>query len=256
MGNETGTDQSAVSRKVDEAHAQGSLYETCSRSIAPEIFGHADVKKALLLALVGSFTKTMKDGMKIRGDVHTLLMGDPGVAKSQLLKQAINIAPRSVYTTGKGSSGGGLTASVVRDGMTGEVSLEGGALVLADMGVCCIDEFDKMEEGDRTAIHEVMEQQSISIAKAGITTTLNCRTTVLAAANPVFGRYNPYKSPVENINLPSALLSRFDLLFLLLDTVDIDKDRNWRCMFVRCTATMGKSQRKLVRRQPLKKVMC
>jgi len=223
--NESGTDQDEVSRKVDEAHAQGNLYEMCARSIAPEIFGHGDVKKALLLALVGSFTKTMKDGMKIRGDIHTLLMGDPGVAKSQLMKQACNIAPRSVYTTGKGSSGVGLTASVKRDEQTGEVSLEGGALVLADMGVCCIDEFDKMEESDRTAIHEVMEQQSISIAKAGITTTLNCRTTVLAAANPHFGRYNPYKSPVENIDLPPALLSRFDLLFLLLDTVDNEKDK-------------------------------
>jgi len=223
--NEGGTDHDEVSRKVDEAQAQNNMYEMCSRSIAPEIFGHADVKKALLLALVGSFTKTMKDGMKIRGDIHTLLMGDPGVAKSQLMKQACNIAPRSVYTTGKGSSGVGLTAAVKRDEQTGEVSLEGGALVLADMGVCCIDEFDKMEESDRTAIHEVMEQQSISIAKAGITTTLNCRTTVLAAANPHFGRYNPYKSPVENIDLPPALLSRFDLLFLLLDTVDNEKDK-------------------------------
>merc|ERR1719409_194464 len=165
--------------RIDEAVQKGNLYEAAAKSIAPEIFGHLDVKKALLLVLVGSFTRTMKDGMKIRGDIHTLLMGDPGVAKSQLLKQAINIAPRSVYTTGKGSSGVGLTASVVRDNMTGEVSLEGGALVLADMGVCCIDEFDKMAEGDRTAIHEVMEQQSISIAKSGITTTLNTRTTVL-----------------------------------------------------------------------------
>merc|ERR1719324_873155 len=224
--NEDAADQQDLTLKLDEAARKGSIYESAAKSIAPEIFGHVDVKKALLLVLVGSFTKTMKDGMKIRGDIHTLLMGDPGVAKSQLLKQAINIAPRSVYTTGKGSSGVGLTASVVRDSMTGEVSLEGGALVLADMGVCCIDEFDKMEEGDRTAIHEVMEQQSVSIAKAGITTTLNCRTTVLAAANPQYGRYNPYKSPVENIDLPAALLSRFDLLFLLLDTVDMDKDKN------------------------------
>jgi len=214
-----------IEEKVAQAVRQGNLYETASKSIAPEIFGHEDVKKALLLVLVGSYTKQMKDGLKIRGDIHTLLMGDPGVAKSQLMKQVCAIAPRSVYTTGKGSSGVGLTATVIRDNKTGEVKLEGGSLVLADKGVCCIDEFDKMEEGDRTAIHEVMEQQSISLAKAGITTTLNCRTSILAAANPVYGRYNPYKSPVENIDLPAALLSRFDLIFLLLDTVDVDKDK-------------------------------
>merc|ERR1712113_477070 len=177
--NEESDNHEALLRTVDEAFAKGNMYENAAKSIAPEIFGHLDVKKALLLVLIGSFTKTMQDGMRIRGDIHTLLMGDPGVAKSQLLKQVCNIAPRSIYTTGKGSSGVGLTASVIRDNNTNEVSLEGGALVLADMGVCCIDEFDKMEESDRTAIHEVMEQQSISIAKAGITTTLNTRTTVL-----------------------------------------------------------------------------
>eukprot|EP00747_Dinoflagellata_sp_TGD_P162257 gnl/TRDRNA2_/TRDRNA2_179663_c0_seq1.p1 gnl/TRDRNA2_/TRDRNA2_179663_c0~~gnl/TRDRNA2_/TRDRNA2_179663_c0_seq1.p1 ORF type:complete len:819 (-),score=202.22 gnl/TRDRNA2_/TRDRNA2_179663_c0_seq1:246-2636(-) len=217
-------DEDMMNRKIDEAYKRGNLYENASKSIAPEIFGHLDIKKALLLALVGGMQKNMADGMKIRGDIHTLLMGDPGVAKSQLMKQAVNIAPRSVYTTGKGSSGVGLTAAVVRDNVTGEVTLEGGSLVLADMGICAIDEFDKMDESDRTAIHEVMEQQVVSIAKSGITTTLNSRTTVLAAANPAYGRYNPYKSPVENIGLPAALLSRFDLLFLLLDTVDAEKD--------------------------------
>ncbi|ODN98304.1 minichromosome maintenance protein 5 (cell division control protein 46) [Cryptococcus wingfieldii CBS 7118] len=202
-----------------------ALYERFANSVAPSIFGNLDIKKAVTCLLMGGSKKILPDGMRLRGDINVLLLGDPGTAKSQLLKFVEKVSPISVYTSGKGSSAAGLTASVQRDPVSREFYLEGGAMVLADGGVVCIDEFDKMRDEDRVAIHEAMEQQTISIAKAGITTILNSRTSVLAAANPVFGRYDDMKSPGENIDFQTTILSRFDMIFIVKDEHNEQRDR-------------------------------
>lgn len=189
--------------------------DTLIDNFAPEIFGMKNVKKILLLMLAGC-TPLNKDGMKIRGNINILLVGDPGIAKSQLLKTITKIT-RGVFTTGKGSSGVGLTAAVTKDPITNEVVLEGGALVISDLGVCCIDELDKMNENDRVSIHEVMEQQTVSISKAGINTTLNARCSVLGAANPIKGRFDPKKTIEQNVGMPVSLISRFDVVCVLKD---------------------------------------
>ena len=194
------------------------LYNKLKQSISPTIYGLDIEKEALILQLFGGLAKDMPDGTRIRGDIHTLLVGDPGTAKSQMLTYMSKLAPRSVYASGKASSAAGLTAAAVRDEFgEGQWTLEAGALVLADMGVACIDEIDKMDESDRSAIHQAMEQQEISVAKAGINATLKSRCALLAAANPKLGRFDEFLPIHEQINMPPALLSRFDLIFSIID---------------------------------------
>ncbi|CAK9170645.1 unnamed protein product, partial [Ilex paraguariensis] len=206
--------------------SDNNAYENICSKIAPSIFGHDDVKKAVACLLFGGSRKILPDGVKLRGDINVLLLGDPSTAKSQFLKFVEKTAPVAVYTSGKGSSAAGLTASVIQDNSSREFYLEGGAMVLADGGVVCIDEFDKMRAEDRVAIHEAMEQQTISIAKAGITTVLNSRTSVLAAANPPSGRYDDLKTAQDNIDLQTTILSRFDLIFIVKDVRMYSQDKN------------------------------
>ena len=202
------------------------LYEKIRSSIAPTIYGLEKEKDALALQLFGGVPKYMPDGTRIRGDIHILLVGDPGTAKSQLLRYISQLAPRSIYTSGKSSSAAGLTASAVKSDEFGEGgwTLEAGALVLADLGIACVDEMDKMNPKDRDALHQAMEQQEISVAKAGINATLKSRCALLGAANPKLGRFDEYAPIADQINIPPALLSRFDLIFPLTDRPDRDND--------------------------------
>jgi len=209
--------------KILEIARNPNAYEILKNSVAPGIFGHEDIKEALLLLTVGSPQVTLPDGQTLRGDINILLVGDPGTAKSEFLKYISRLAPRALYTSGRGSTAAGLTAAVVKE-TNGMMMLEAGAVVLADQGIACIDEFDKMKPEDRSVLHEVMEQQTVSVAKGGIVATLNARTSILAAANPVYGRYDPYKNLYENINLPIPLLTRFDLIYVIRDIPDKEGD--------------------------------
>lgn len=200
------------------------VYERLREAVAPSIYGHDKVKEALILQLMGGVHKQREDGVKSRGDIHILLVGDPGSGKSQILKRANIISPKGRYVSGKGVSGAGLTASVVKDEFLKGWSLEAGALVLASKGLCCIDEMDKMTVEDRSAMHEAMEQQTVSISKANIQATLLARTTILAAANPKLGRFDPYEILAKQIDLPPTLINRFDLIFPFKDLPDRTKD--------------------------------
>lgn len=210
--------------KIIELSKDPHIHNKIINSTAPSIRGYREVKEAIALQLFGGAVKELEDGTRLRGDIHILIVGDPGIGKSQILKYVSKLAPRSVYTSGKGTSGAGLTAAAVRDELGGW-SLEAGALVLGDQGNVCVDELDKMRSEDRSALHEALEQQTVSIAKAGIMATLNTRCAVLAAANPKFGRFDRYKAIAEQIDLPAPILSRFDLTFVIEDKPNVENDR-------------------------------
>jgi len=211
-------------KEIEKLSKEPMIQKKIARSISPVIYGRDELKMATALTLFGGTRKKRPGGGYKRGDIHLLFVGDPGTGKSEILKSAIEVSPRGLYTSGKGSSAVGLTAAVIKDSDTGQMNLEAGAIVLANGGVAAIDEFDKMDTSDRSALHEAMEQQTVSIAKAGIVATLKAQTAIIAAANPRSGRYDRYKTPTQNIHLPPSLLSRFDLIFIVIDRPDPAKD--------------------------------
>ncbi len=244
------TEREAVSpeeeREIQLLARAPDTYERLIQSFAPHIMGHEIIKESILLLIVGALERRLPDGGKIRGDINVFLVGDPGTAKSAMLKFCSRIAPRGLYTSGRGSTAAGLTAAVIRDNRSGMMMLEAGAVVLGDQGLVCIDEFDKMKPEDSSALHEVMEQQSVSVAKGGIVATLNARSSILAAANPMYGKYDPYKNLTENVNLPIPLLTRFDLIFAVRDTPSKERDMNIARHIIKLHTTSGMPARSLI----------
>ena len=230
------------------------LYQQLIDSYAPHITGHEVVKESILLLMAGSTQRELQDGSKIRGDINIFLVGDPGTAKSEMLKFCVRVAPRGLYTSGRGSTAAGLTAAVVRD-TNGIFMLEAGATVLGDQGLVCIDEFDKMKTEDRSALHEVMEQQTASISKGGIVATLNARTSILAAANPMYGKYDPFKNITENVNLPVPLLTRFDLIHVIRDKPSKERDTKIAQHIINLHTPKGIDQKSLIDSETLTKYL-
>ncbi|MFW9895690.1 MAG: minichromosome maintenance protein MCM [Candidatus Thorarchaeota archaeon] len=211
-------------KRIEELSNQPMIQKKIARSISPSIYGRDQLKMACALSLFGGTRRKKPGGGYKRGDLHFLVVGDPGTGKSEILKGTVDVSPRGLYTSGKGSTGVGLTAAVIRESETGQMNLEAGVVVLANGGIAAIDEFDKMDTTDRSALHEAMEQQTVSIAKAGIVATLKAQTAIIAAANPYSGRYDRYKTPTQNIRLPPSLLSRFDLIFVVVDRPNSSED--------------------------------
>jgi replicative DNA helicase Mcm len=211
-------------KQILELAQDPEIFDNLAKSITPSVWGYQEIKRSLVLQLFGGVQKTHTDGQKSRGDIHILLIGDPGVAKSVTLSFIANISPKGRYVVGKSASGAGLTATVVRDEYLRGWSLEAGAMVLANKGLVCIDELEKMDPQDRSAMHEAMEQQTVTISKANVQASLRAETSVLAAANPKFGRFDPYQSIAQQIDLPPTLINRFDIIFTLRDIPDREKD--------------------------------